>query len=148
MFSGSVLHFSDLIRNVKARDIHTGKLNYAVVRREWVEWYYKQFRDEIGKGQFGVIKWDKLFTCTAFTTRFVADAQLHFFRNAWHDTIQYRAESVAIGEFWFQPQPTGPGHAIAVCMTENGLEFFEPQTGQWVNITEEQRTRNWFAKFD
>lgn len=39
-------------------------------------------------------------------------------------------DACAVGEFWFYPDgnPPGLGHAVCICVTDEGLKFLDPQT--------------------
>jgi hypothetical protein len=116
----------------------TGSTSYAQVSSQWMEWYYAKFRAELSAGVYGVTRWDGAFKCTAFTTRFVADAQLRYFAQSFHAEISNQAPAVALGELWYIPDSsTGAiGHALVVALTEDPAKrYFEPQTGRWVQLT-------------
>lgn len=147
MFTGKVYSAQE-IQTFFASPVTLGKQQYAQVSRAWVEWFYADFRATLSAGQFGIVHWDGRFTCTSFTTKFVGDAQMRYFAQSFHSSIS--APSIAVGEFWYQPGGNwqAPGHALVVCVTENGREFFEPQTGKWVVLTPAEVQASRHRKFD
>ena len=48
------------------------------------------------------------------------------------------ANTLAVGEFWYRPRNGPTGHAIVVALTPEGRVFLEPQTGQFVILTENE----------
>lgn len=148
MFGAKTISQGDIFISLGFNTNLCGKDTYAVVNKAWVEWYYIQFYQTISAGQYGVTQWSPDFTCTAFTAKFVADAQLNYFRRAWGTSMAEKASGLAMGEFWFHPTPT-TGHAVVACFTvESGLSFFEPQTGKWITITPEQQSSSYLKKFN
>jgi hypothetical protein len=123
-----------------------GSLAYAEVNPAWLEWYYPKFRDDLSAGAYGITKWDGSFKCTAFTTLFVAEAQMTFFKQSFHSTVG--AQSVALGEFWYMPAGSTVGHALVVALTPQGRRFFEPQTGKWVTLTQAEVNSAFLRKFN
>lgn len=146
MFTGKVYSSVEVRALVPGATL--GKNSYAQVNRAWVEWFYSEFRSKLSEGQYGVVHWDGRFTCTSFTTKFCGDAQMRYFAQSFHSRI--KAPSAGIGEFWYHPGGNwlGNGHALVICLTENGREFFEPQTGKWVSLTPAETTATIIKKFD
>jgi len=146
MFTGVTLSTAQIQAQIPGV-VSFGKASYAQVSRAWVEWFYSEYRANLSEGAFGVVHWDGRFTCTSFVTKFCADAQMRYFAQSFHTG---GAPSIGIGEFWFQPAGdwSRPGHALVVCFTENGREFFEPQTGKWVNLTPAELAASRHRKFD
>lgn len=129
----------------------TGKASYAVVNRDWVLWAYDDYRKWLGSGAYGVTKWDDRSQCTLFATAFEVYCQLAFFRQGFHSDIQ--AKGIAVGTVWyftFTPMQQGmlEGHAVNQIITQNGMEYFEPQTGKFIQLTDGQRLSTYFSKFD
>jgi hypothetical protein len=148
MFTGQVVQ-REQVKTLAGGWASTGKLTYAVVTREWVEWHYGQFRSQLSAGTYGIVRWDGRFSCTSFTTKFCADAQMRYFAQSFHSTIQ--AQSIGLGEWWYDPKADGVGlgHAVVAVLTApDRLEFFEPQTGQWVKLTAQEQASAYLRKFD
>lgn len=123
-----------------------GKTQYAEVSHAWLLWAYDDFRAEISAGQFGVTGWDDRAECTFFTTAFEAFAQKRYFAQAFHSSIP--APGIAVGAQWYTLAADGEGHSLVVAITERGREFFEPQTGKFVTLTQEQIDSTYHRKFD
>lgn len=125
----------------------TGKLAYAQVNRDWLLWVYNDYRSWISEGGFGVVKWDDKAQCTFFVTSFEVFAQKRYFAHAFHSRID--ASGIAIGPVWYRPDPAvNIGHAVCACHTQNGVEYFDPQTGKFVILTPAQLAAVYFRKFD
>ena len=55
-------------------------------------------------------------------------------------------EGISVGVFFFK-QETRYGHAVNFAITKEGVEFIEPQNGQFIKLTKEERETAWFAIF-
>lgn len=131
IFTGKVITAAEVRTALPAATL--GSRAYAEVNPAWLEWYYTKFRDDLSAGAYGIVKWDGSFKCTAFAGKFVNDAQMRFFAQSFHSSIA--AQSVGLGEFWYQPTGAVDGHALVVALTPQGRRFFEPQTGKWVTLS-------------
>jgi len=78
-----------------------GKAQYAEINRDWLPWYYAQFRAEIAAGAYGVVKWEPNACCTFFASRFASGAQLHYFAQNWNTGLA--ANGIAVGKRWYTP---------------------------------------------
>jgi hypothetical protein len=125
---------------------YIGKTQYAEVNRDWLPWYYAQFRSEIAAGAYGVVKWEPDACCTFFASRFASGAQLHYFAQNWNTGLA--ANGIAVGKRWYTPAGGKVGHAIVQAVTQRGLEFFEPQTGQFVTLTDAEKAATQLSEFD
>ncbi len=134
MFTGRVLTPGDMSRVIGGLTSY-GKDSYAEVNRDWLLWAYQDFRKELGAGQYGVTTWTNRSQCTFFTTRFEGYAQQRYFAQAFHSAIP--APGIAVGAQWYHDTPT-TRHALCVVMTQRGVEFFDPQVGQFTILTSVQ----------
>lgn len=106
--------------------------SYAEVNSAWLASHYEAFRSDLFNK--GVVKWDARFDCNRFALLYRAFAQTTFFLATFHDTIQ--AQALAIGEVWYRPAWGGGGvHAINVAITDIGVMYIEPQTGNVLNLS-------------
>lgn len=144
IFTGKTLTRNEILSKTAVTNF--GKFNYAEVNSEWLKWCYPKFKSKIGEGSFGVLNWDDKSQCTYFTTAFEEFAQRTYFAHAFHDFI--KAPGIAVAAFWYNPAPTGDGHALILVFTENGRQFFEPQTGKFLQLTNEQIKSAYLIKFD
>jgi len=111
----------------------TGDRSYAVVDSAWLKSYYTTFRAELFR--LGVTKWDGRFDCNHFASFYTSLAQTKFYADNFQSWTS--AQSLAVGTFWYV-SARGP-HAIVVAITERGVVFIEPQTGQEITLTPGER---------
>lgn len=147
IFTGGVISKLDILKEHTI--IYSGKHVYATVNREWILWAYDDFRNWLAQGQYGVLKWDDRSQCTLFSAAFEVYCQIAFFRQAFHDSIP--AQGIAVGTIWYLPNypiDFSTGHAINMIITQNGMEYFEPQTGKFITLTSDQISTAFLKKFD
>ena len=148
--TGVVLSAMDVVNRVTPFP-WMGDQSYAVVRREWVEVFYKEFRRDLFDRD--VVRWNERFDCNHFSAYFVSLAQIRYYADNWGKNTG--ATTLAIGERWYVPGSRKPlvgqapkaGHAIVVMVTENGVEHFEPQTGQFITLSKEEIDSTYLLKF-
>ncbi len=140
---GFTLTFSGCTRTVEASTMATGvviqnpgdeshlggfvgDVGYAVVKASSLPAYYAQFHADLFSQ--GITEWSTKFDCNHFAAYYVAKAQIKYA----HDNFQSftKAQTLALGEFWYTPDGSTSGHAIVVAWTDEGLLFIEPQTGE------------------
>lgn len=114
--------------------------SYAEVDRGWLLRSYDLWRTEIHS--LGVTKWDPRFNCVHFSQHFVAWLQLRYYLQTFH-ARGVTADGLAVGVFAYKREPDGSGHALLIVLTQNGREFFEPQTGQFVTLTPDEIKSSW-----
>lgn len=145
MFTGGVITPADLNFAFGSAFGSFGKLHYAEVSHAWLAWSYADYRSELSAGQFGIVDWSSRAECTLFASAFEVYCQKRYFAQGFHSSIP--APGIAVGTIWFQPAP-GAGHAINTVMTEKGLEYLDPQTGEFTTLTADQKAGVYFRKFD
>lgn len=118
------------------------KENYAIVNRDWLEKFHAKHKKEYFK-YIG----DETFLCTNFTAKFISDVSEEFSKDSFYSWIRKKATGIAVGEKWYITD-IGTFHALVIVFTENGLEFFEPQTGKFVDLTESEKTSSYLIKFN
>jgi hypothetical protein len=115
---------------------------YAPVKKKYL---LENFYDWYRKFMFSqdVIKWDSRFDCDDFAALYRSLIQLAHFQAKGNND-----EGVAVGEvfFWQEGNPD-KGHAINCGMTEEGLIFFEPQTGKQLHLSNEELASIFFVRF-
>lgn len=131
--AGTVLTSNELRMQVGGL-VYVGDSSYAVVRKDWLVDFYPKYRDRLFK--LGVTKWDDSFDCNHFSYNFVALAQTDYYVTSFHD--RSRANTLAVGLIWYMKQGT-QGHSIVMAVTEQGIVYMEPQTGQFVTLTESEK---------
>jgi hypothetical protein len=119
-----------------------GGLNYAVPTLAWLQGPFWDFF----KGRYWATnsdKWKFRWECRDFARAYACAAQ-----EAWGDTPggDPDVDALAVGEIWFSPSPA-IGHAICPVITENGLQFIDPQTGAIYPVTPEQFESRYFLRF-
>lgn len=115
---------------------------YAKVKLSALSTHYTKFRKDLFDK--GVIQWDKRFDCNHFATYYVATAQIDYYLANFHSNTP--AQTLALAEVWYHPGG-GPGHAIVAACTDAGLVFIEPQTGNLVQLTKDERMSIWLVKW-
>lgn len=107
--------------------IRLGAAAYAQPTAPWLDDFYPWFRGRLGSDDLGA--WSVVWSCRQFTQSYCALAA-----EAWAKTpgIPSDLTSLAIGHFWFTPDPfrgmpPNSGHAIAVCAVAGALLFIDPQ---------------------
>lgn len=120
---------------------------YAVVSSAWLPGYYQRFRADLHAKD--VVGWEGRFDCNKFAAAFCAGAQLEFYRDNFH--ARTPAQALAVGEVWYQPERPGrggaAGHAIVAAITERGVLFIEPQSGEEVRLTPGELASITFKRF-
>ena len=91
---------------------------------------------------FNVFGWEAKFDCDDFAMTWKMMTSLRHAKAS-----QGRSEGVACGVVWYVSDKTGNGHAINLVKTEDGWEFFEPQTAEFVKLSDEERTSVCFVLF-
>lgn len=121
-----------------------GDTAYAVVRSDALPSFYQNFRDVLNKQ--GLVKWDSRYDCNHFASLYISLAQASYTVAAWHS--ETKAQTMALAEVWYLPNgPPGGGHAIVAAVTDRGLVFIEPQTGQEIRLTLAQRQSAYLVKW-
>lgn len=134
--AGPVVNFSELERHFGA--VSAGDSDYAVVSSQWMLDFYPEFRADLFRR--GVTKADVRFDCNHFSGYYVELAQIKFYA----DNFQSRtkAQALALGVWWYvpdrRPNTARSSHAVVAALTEQGVKFFEPQTGKFVTLSSDE----------
>lgn len=117
---------------------------YSQVSSAFLKSYYAAFRADLFSK--GIAGWEGRFDCNKFATAYASGAQMQFYRETFHSRIP--AQALAIGEVWYLPAwANGGAHAINVAVTERGVLFIEPQTGNEVILTNAERRSIYYCRF-
>lgn len=123
---------------------HFGASSYAVPTLAWLQGdLWKFFKARLWSENLDT--WKVRWECRDFARAYACSAL-----ECWADTPGANPDDgLAVGEVWFIPDPTQPssGHAICPVITENGLQFIEPQTGQLYPMTAAQLSTRYFLRF-
>jgi len=113
--------------------------SYRQVKKAAIKSHWNKYKQELFNK--GVANWDNSFDCNRFTLYFQAFSQIEYFK-----TSNGSNSSVAIGEVFYLKDGIS-GHAINCALTDSGLIFIEPQTGQVLNLTKKELDSIFFVKF-
>lgn len=139
-FTGRVYSKAEVRRQVPL--VILGDDAYAEVNSAWLRTWYASFRAELFR--MGVVKWDQRFDCNRFAEIYTGLAQVNFFRESFHSATP--AKALAVGQFWYVREKGG-AHAIVQALTERGPVFIDPQTGEEMNLTPNERKSAYFQVF-
>ena len=116
-------------------------VGYSQVNSAWLRRYYDDFRDDLSRRD--IPHGNARFDCNKFAAAYAVGAQMRFYRDMFHSWNP--AQALAVGEIWYQ-SARGP-HAINCAFTERGLLFIEPQTGQEVALTLQEKASIYYVRF-
>lgn len=116
--------------------VYVGDNVYAEVNSAGLARVYDEFHNELFR--LGVTKWNQRFDCNRFAELFTGVAQTMFFRESFHQRTP--AQALALGPFWYVRGDGRGAHAIIQVLTERGIIYLEPQTGEHVTLTPAERT--------
>lgn len=96
-----------------------------------------------------ITKWDERANCAIFTEEYVAGLQKAYYRD--HFQSRTPARRLAVGEFWYLPNPNDPStaHSIVIAVTNRGVIYIEPQSRDKpliVNLTDAQIASRFLRK--
>lgn len=106
---------------------------YAKPTNSWLfDKFYPWFKAHRWSGSLH--RWSRKNDCDNFARAFCTYAQDAHARTSGND-----AEALAVGEFCYHASSNVQGpHAIVCAVTEDGLIFIEPQTGERLNLTPQE----------
>lgn len=102
-------------------------LNYEVVDHDWlISSYHDIFWSKLFSED--ITKWDARANCAIFTEEYVGGLQRAYYRDHFHSSTP--AWRLAVGEFWYLPNPADPStaHSIVIAVTTKGVIYLEPQS--------------------
>ena len=125
--------------------VYVGGNNYAKPTQAWLEGeFYSSFKELLWAEN--VSRWSPRWECRDFARMFACFAQV---ANAMDKMGPTGEDALAVGEFWFLKDPKNPksGHAVNICITDNGIIYIDPQTGLLWHMTHEQFESCYFCRF-
>lgn len=121
-----------------------GASTYAVPTLAWLQGpCWQGFRARLWGENLD--RWQVRWQCRDF-----ARAYATFALECWATTQTVSGDDgLAVGEMWFTPDAAQPldGHAICPVITDQGLQYIEPQTGALWPITPAQFSSRYFLRF-
>ena len=122
-------------------------LSYQWVKIESIEKIYAKYREDMFDK--GVVRWDSRFDCNKFSISFAAFCQTKYFVETFGK--KNHSQSIAIGEIYYRPDISrsdgGNYHAINIMIVNGEFRFFEPQTGEFVYLSQNERNNVIMIKF-
>jgi hypothetical protein len=116
---------------------------YAEVSSAWLRSFYDDFRAVLFRE--GVTKWEETFDCDDFAAFYVSLANVRYFNATWSSSRP--AQGLALGEYWFRPDgKRGEGHAVVTALTERGQIYIEPQSGQELTLSQNEKLSRYVVK--
>lgn len=130
-----------LKHGIDMRHVYAADATYALVSPKWVEKTFFPWWRSL-RFAFGLTSWERKNDCDNFARAAAA---------AMHDchalTEEGEADAPAAGEVWYITKE-GTGHAINVIITaDQGLLFFEPQSGAQKKLTEGEIKSCYYVRF-
>ena len=127
-----------LFVNLRA-PVLTTSAAYAEVNAKWLTAYMRVFKAVLSDAGVPTnlaenSRGDFRFNCTAFTDKFLGDAGLVFYAEAFHSWS--KAARPALGAVYYIPDYSLPdangfriSHAIVFALTDEGVKFLDPMRG-------------------
>lgn len=114
-----------------------GEPTVGWLRDKFWPWFQQQRFD------LGLLKWERKNDCDNFSRAYAqAAADCHALTNG------EDAEGLAVGEFLYIASSSVKGpHAIISAFTDEGLVYFEPQTGQRLALTPAEQLTAFSIRF-
>lgn len=91
---------------------------------------------------FNTCGWKEKFDCDDFAMLWKILTSLRHSKSKIGES-----QGVACGIVWFRQEISGIGHAINIVKTENGWRMFDPQSEQFIDLSEKERKSAWFVLF-
>ena len=91
---------------------------------------------------FGILGWQKKFDCDDFALLW---KMLTSLRHA--KAKAGTSEGVACGVLWYVIDGTQTSHAVNIVKTERGWQVFDPQTEEFISLTQKERESVWLVLF-
>jgi hypothetical protein len=124
---------------------------YGCPNSSWIKYnLYRSYSNWLWNQ--GLYEWKEYFDCDDYAILFKVFCHIC---HAKTQKIRQKQglptyESIAVGVMYYKSYGTGAeqagiGHAINCIITENGMEFFEPQNGTFLNLTEKEKNSCFFV---
>lgn len=124
----------------------TADSNYKTVDFNWLQnTFYASFKKELFDK--GVTQWDAHFDCDKFAQYFTSLLQVAYYVANFYSWNT--SESLAVGQLYYLiGGKQNQGHAINIIYKDDGgFLFFEPQSGQFVALSDAELKSIFFVKF-
>jgi hypothetical protein len=112
----------------------TGSESYAEVQSSALPGFESDLQAELS--HLGVVGWQTRADCKEFARLYIAVAQARYANAAFY-SFELPPE-LALAEVWYV-KDNGKDHAIVAAITEKGLTFVEPQTGDVIALSDAER---------
>jgi len=132
LWTGRVLT-SEEFRSQLAAASFGSDSTYAEVNSNALPIFYDWFRGKLF--DLGVTKWDSRQDCDDFANLFADFLHLRFYLGQWDSGQLPNAQGAAVARVYYRPTYSAQNHAINAVMTERGLLYVEPQTGQILQLS-------------
>ena len=119
-----------------------GSPSYAVVQSSALPEFEADLQSRLS--EIGVVGWQKRSDCKEFARGYIFFAQSRFASAAFYSFAP--PPTLALAEVWYH-RSDGKGHAVVAAITENGLQFIEPQTGAVVTLSSAERASVYFCRW-
>jgi hypothetical protein len=121
--------------------------DYVTPNRAWLQRdFYQMFVSNLRKNK--LYRWREYHDCDNKSFKywqFASDCHAMTMLLRERQGLQVY-QGISVGVFFFK-QDTRFGHAINFAITENGVEFIEPQNGMFIELTQAEKDSAWFAIF-
>lgn len=131
--------------NLRQTQFFITDADYATPSKKWIQGeFFNLYRKWLW--DHNLFTWKEYGDCDNFAFTF------YCFANMCHaKTMQIRerqglptVQGISVGIMFFKQKNYG-GHAINFIVTEDEFLYLEPQNGQWLNLSKEERESCWFA---
>ena len=120
--------------------------SYAAPEKKWVsdKLYFQNFQAWMFQNRLS--DWNNSWDCDNFSFAFYNYAQMCHHRQMVLDDIEpsERSEGLAIGVVFYKDDDEGY-HAINIVYTEDKVQAFEPQTGKYFELSQQEKESCYFV---
>jgi hypothetical protein len=135
LWTGRVLS-ADEFRNQLDASSRGCDETYAVVNSAALSDYYSWYRRKLH--DLGLTHWDTRADCDDFANLYADLFNLRLYLGQWERENLPNAQGVAVARIHYRPDNQIVGHAINAISTDKGLLYIEPQTGQFVTLSDSE----------
>lgn len=142
-------YITDVVLSVFPLAMLHGDETYGIVKESEIAGLYHTFQQTMKT--LGVSGRSKYFDCNHFAGLFIAVAQARYaasIENSIGDGNPNLPETLAMAELWYKPDnAVDEGHAIVLIETDKGRIFLEPQTGEYLKLTQSELDSAYLCKW-
>lgn len=122
----------------------TGDNSYEHVTKAQLASVYEDFKKELFRK--GIVHGDpRTFDCNRFAGYYVSLFQIWYANATWRS--RGTAQAPAVGQYWYHQDSSKQNHAVVVALTDEGLVWLEPQTGQFLELTPAEKNSRFVQIF-